>query len=155
VRQVVYLDTSILGKIAHPRMSPEVYAWLGRIESAEIELRIPEISDYEVRRNFLCEGMDESLQRLNALKDIFVYEPITTQVMLQAAEFWAEARKAGRPTASRKALDGDAILAAQAKQCCDARCEVVVATEDVGDLTRYVCAKHWKDICPARDCQNA
>ncbi len=29
--------------------------------------------------------------------------------MLKAAEFWAEARRAGKPTADPKALDGDVM----------------------------------------------
>lgn len=39
---------------------------------------------------------------------------MNTAIMLQAAQFWAEARQRGIPTADPKALDGDVILAAQA-----------------------------------------
>jgi predicted nucleic acid-binding protein len=61
--------------------------------------------------------------------------------MLKAAELWAEARKRGKPTADIKELDGDVILAAQALQV-----DAIVATENVGHLSLFVEAKHWKDI---------
>lgn len=61
--------------------------------------------------------------------------------MLKAAELWADARKRGKPTADPKELDGDVILAAQALQA-----NAVVATENVGHLSLFVEARHWKDI---------
>jgi predicted nucleic acid-binding protein len=67
--------------------------------------------------------------------------PLTTQIMLQAAEFWAEARKRGLQTADPKGLNGDVILAAQAIGA-----GAIVATENVGHLSRFVEAKHWQDV---------
>jgi predicted nucleic acid-binding protein len=61
--------------------------------------------------------------------------------MLKAAELWADARKRGRPTADLNELDGDLILAAQALQV-----DAIVATENVGHLSLFVEAKHWKDM---------
>jgi len=77
---------------------------------------LPEIADYEVRRNPLLEGLTKSVLRLDELKAVLAYLPLTTAVMLKAANFWADARKSGRPTADFKEVDSDAILAAQAWQ---------------------------------------
>jgi predicted nucleic acid-binding protein len=102
---------------------------------------IPEIADYEVRRNLLLAGLTKSVTRLDQLKNVLIYRPITTAIMLKAAELWAEARKLGKPTADLKELDGDVILAAQALQV-----DAIVATENVSHLSLFVEAKHWKDI---------
>ncbi len=72
---------------------------------------------------------------------MFVYQPITTDIMMKAAELWAYARKIGRPTADPQALDGDVILAAQAQHV-----KGVVATENVDHLSLFVEAAHWKDL---------
>jgi hypothetical protein len=61
--------------------------------------------------------------------------------MRRAAEFWAQARNLGIPTAPPEALDADVILAAQA-----ARVGAIVATENVGHLARFVTALHWRAI---------
>lgn len=55
--------------------------------------------------------MQHDIRRLDELKSLFSYRPITTETMLLAAEFWAQARNGGTPTADPKALDGDVILA--------------------------------------------
>jgi hypothetical protein len=73
-----------------------------------------ELADYEVRRELLRAGKDQGLGRLDALKGMLGYAPITTPVMLKAAAFWATARKMGRQSASDASLDADMILVAQA-----------------------------------------
>jgi len=137
----VMLDSGPLGKIAHPRPNPEIVEWLNQLLDANATIVIPEITDYEVRRSLLLSGLTKSVARLDQLKHVLVYRPITTSVMLKAAELWADARKRGKPTADLKELDGDVILAAQALQV-----NAIVATENVGHLSLFVEAKHWKDI---------
>jgi hypothetical protein len=53
---------------------------------------VPEIADYEVRRELLRAKKERGLARLDALASRLKYLPITTAAMRQAAVFWAEAR---------------------------------------------------------------
>jgi hypothetical protein len=64
--------------------------------------------------------------------------------MRQAAAFWAQARQQGQPTAGDKALDGDVILAAQATTL--EVTDMVIATTNVGHLSRFAPAALWQDI---------
>jgi hypothetical protein len=66
--------------------------------------------------------------------------------MLDAADLWAIARQQGRPIADTKALDGDVILAAQARSISRMGWEVVVATDNVGHLGRFIEAEGWDRI---------
>ena len=102
---------------------------------------VSEVADYEVRRNLLLHGKHDSIRRLNELAQNLIYLPITTSVMLKAAELWAIARRRGRPTADLKELDCDVIIAAQALEQ-----EAIVATENVGHLSQFVSARRWQDI---------
>lgn len=137
----ILLDAGPLGRIAHPRPNQEITLWLERILTVGIEVIIPEIADYEVRRNLLLTGLTKSVARLDQLKATLIYLPLNTEMMLKAAELWADARKVGQPTADSKALDGDVILAAQALEVGG-----IIATENVGHLSRFAEALHWKDI---------
>lgn len=137
----VLLDSGPLGRIAHPRPNPDIAEWLREILSAGVEVIVPEIADYEVRRNLLLEGLTTSVMRLDSLKERLTYLPLNTSTMLRAAELWASARKQGCATADPKELDGDVILAAQAELV-----GAVVATENVGHLTLFVDARGWREI---------
>lgn len=135
------LDAGPLGRIAHPRPNPKILDWLTHLLDANAVIIIPEIADYEVRRSLLLANLTKSVSRLDQLKEVLNYQPLSTAIMLKAAELWAQARKRGRPTADPKELDGDVILAAQALEA-----NAVVATENVGHLALFTAAKHWKDI---------
>lgn len=146
---VVLLDAGPLGLITNPRGSVEASAcnsWLIFLLSKGVEVKIPEIADYEVRRELLRADKTKGLKRLDELRSLIDYVPLNTQIMLQAAHFWAQVRKQGRPTADDKALDGDVILAAQAAIIANQGHEVVIATTNVGHLSRLVDAKEWRSI---------
>jgi predicted nucleic acid-binding protein len=149
VNRVVLLDTGPLGLATNPRRSSQSVAcaqWLQSLVSSGVRVLLPEIADYEVRRALLRANKENGLARLDALARLLEYLPLTTTAMRQAARFWAQARQQGRPTAGDQALDGDVILAAQAVTL--GVSDVVVATTNVGHLSRFVSAEPWHTIRP-------
>ncbi len=137
----IVLDTGPLGKISHPRPNREIVDWLEGLLRQGVIVYIPEIADYEVRRELIRAELHESISRLDALKTVLNYLPIDTDVMLKAAELWAWARNRGIPAADPKALDADVILAAQALQI-----PALVATENVDHLSLFIEAKDWRSF---------
>jgi len=114
---IVLLDAGPLGLVTNPRGSSESLAckqWLAMLLAQGARVMVPEIADYEVRRELLRAGRTRGVIHLDQLKATAGYVALTTEIMLQAAELWAQARKQGRPTAPDLALDGDVILAASA-----------------------------------------
>ena len=146
---IVLLDTGPLGRVVHPapvRVNAECQQWLQQILQLGIAVRVPEIADYELRRELLRANLAEAIQRLDQLGAALGYVPITTPTMKRAAELWAAARRQGRPTADNKALDVDIILTAQQEAVRADDPETVIATENVGHLNLFADARHWRDI---------
>ena len=121
------LDSNILSKLVRPDLdeSKSIADAIGRLlENPRFEICVPEISDYELRRKLLHltqrphqarKWAQEALTRL----DRFVaagYVPLTTETMRLAAQIWAETRAKGQLRSPEDSLDGDVILAAQARQ---------------------------------------
>ncbi|MBY0523677.1 MAG: PIN domain-containing protein [Gemmataceae bacterium] len=147
--RLVLLDAGPLGLVTNPRRSPrsaECAQWLQTLVRAQFRVLLPEIADYEVRRELLRANKVKGIAKLDTLAGLLEYLPISTAVMRRAAELWAHARQQGRPTASDKAIDADMILAAQALSL--GTTEVVVATTNIGHLSRFVPADLWQNIVP-------
>src|SRR6266516_7854772 len=146
---VILLDAGPLGLIINPSTSHETRdcnLWLESLVLKEIQVMIREIADYEVRRELLRVDKFKGIKRLDDLQQYLDYIPLTTKTMLKAAQFWAQVRKQGIPTADNKALDGDVILAAQAAMINGEGHEVIIATTNVGHLSRLANAKEWRNI---------
>ena len=150
MKRVVFLDAGPLGLVVHPRadQSQPCVEWLLSCLRAGMRICVPEIADYEVRRELLRIGSTEAVFKLDQLKDMLDYVPIDTATMQQAAGLWAEARKRGRPTADPHALDGDVILCAQARLATEAGDDLVIATTNIGHLAQFAVAKSWSQIGP-------
>ena len=149
--RVIVLDSSPLGLLANPTGSVEAAqcsVWLASLLTSGVKVILPEIIDYELRRELLRAGFVTSVAELNTLKSRLVYLPLTTDAMLTAAEFWAEVRRQGRPTSDEKALDIDVILAAQAAALTDAGDTVVIATSNVAHISRFAEASLWRNSPP-------
>ena len=145
---IVLLDAGPLGMITNPKSSPESEAcknWLASLAYNGVEVVIPEIADYELRRELLRAGTERGVGRLDALKGMLGYAPITTPVM-RAAELWATARKMGRQSAGDASLDADMILVAQAGALVRASDETVIATTNVRHLALFASARIWREI---------
>jgi predicted nucleic acid-binding protein len=143
----VLLHTGPLGLVTNPNPREDGVAcnrWLRRLSNSGVRVIIPEIADYELRRELLRAGRTSGLRNLDALVGEFPYLPLTTAAMRQAAAFWADARNERRQTAHDLALDGDVILAVQAVTL--QAPGVIIATTNVGHLRRYAPAEVWHDV---------
>lgn len=148
--RLVLLDTGPLGLATNPRESEQTRRcneWLFGLLAAGMRVLVPALADYELRRELLRAGKTRGVQRLDALAEAMGYLPIGDDVWKLAAELWAQARRGGYPTAADPALDGDVILAAQARLAAEADgLEVVVATDNPEHLARFVPAERWEAI---------
>lgn len=148
---MILLDTGVLGYLCHPSREEEnaaVRQWFELLVERGAVLAIPEIADYELRRGLLRTNNEFALARLDRFVFALDYLPITTTVMRRAAHLWAESRLKGRTTAHDKALDGDVILAAQAKIAELSGEQVTVATTNPRHLKWFVEARTWDEIKP-------
>ena len=149
MNRVIVLDAGPLGLVTNPKLSPESIAcaqWLQTHITSVSRVIIPEIVDYEVRRELLRANKTKGIARLDELAKFLEYLPLTTTAMRQAAQLWAQARQQGQPTAGDKTIDVDMILVAQAMTL--ATQNVVIATTNVGHLSRFTAAELWQNITP-------
>ena len=145
---IVVLDTGPVGVLTNPRLTPVPMAirkWLADLLTANRRVILPEISDYEIRRELMRGRKSQSLTMLNTLANQVEFLPINTPAMRLAADLWAQSRNAGLPTGMSAALDGDVILAAQALHL---GVPVVVATGNTAHLSRFIAADDWQNITP-------
>ncbi len=152
--RVAFLDTGPLGLATQKKGHPEGDAcrqWMDDLEKSGVVILVPEIADYELRRELVRSGNANALHRL----DDFVDRqerliPLQTPALRDATRLWAEAQNAGQPTAPPHALDGDVILAAQVLQFCVAQRisspDVIVATVNVRHISRFVPSDEWQNI---------
>ena len=138
------LDTGPLGLLAHdrPARRKPLQDWLLQEMTNGAVVYVSEVADYEVRRELtrlIRAGQlpASRLQRLDQLATVFNYLPVSTAMWRRAAEFWADARQQGMPTASPAALDADVLIAAQA-----AEVQATVVTNNAVHIGR------WVPVCP-------
>ncbi len=151
--QAIFLDTGPLGLVTRRAGIPDVDAchrWVRAMMGAGVRLIVPEIADYEVRRELLRAGKTAGLARLDQFlgAEADRYLPITTAAMRKAAELWADIRKRHLATADVLSLDADVILAAQVLTAGFPETEVIVASANVRHIRRYVAADQWTNITP-------
>ena len=151
MNKIVLLDSGPLSLATNPKKSAETIEcaiWLEDLSDGGVVIRVPEIVDYELRRELLRAGKSKGIKRLDALIADAADRslPITTAAMRLAAQFWADARNRGIATAPDREIDADMILAAQAAVLNSP--DVVIATTNVGHLSRFVAAEEWRNIRP-------
>jgi hypothetical protein len=152
---LIFLDAGPLGMLTSPAATAkntQIKEWMDSQIDKGAEIVVPEIADYEVRRSLILEKLNPGLARLNAFTEIATYVPIDTATMRTAADLWAMTRalKPPQPTAPDEELDCDAVLAAQAITTSNGQEEVIIATDNIGHLSRFetstVKAMKWTDF---------
>jgi predicted nucleic acid-binding protein len=149
--RMIILDSEPLGLLTRRKDSNRAercHLWAALRAEEGAELVVPEIIDYELRRELIRADKRESVDRLDAFisSRMVKYLPIDSEAMRYAADLWAQARRTGKPTAPDNALDVDVILAAQALNYGGPALHFVVATGNVGHLSRFCPADNWENI---------
>lgn len=143
---IVVLDSGVLGGFCAPEVDRELDTWMTGLLHRGRRVVVPEICDYEIRREMI-RNRSKTILSLDELETLYDYLPITTAAIRRASELWARLRLEGKPTASDASLDADCVLAAQALVFSEAeQRSVVVATTNVGHLSRMVEARVWREI---------
>ena len=130
----VVLDATPLGLLTQKKGVPEVGAcrtWYQTLINFGCLLFVPEIADYELRREFLRQGNGGAVSRLQIFNVATPdrYLPLTT--------------------APPEALDADALIAAQTSllnPAASGLAATVVATANVGHLSAPTNAILWSNI---------
>ena len=148
--KTIILDSGPVGMIvnsnAKSSLTLDCQAWFSQLSNNGYLIVLPEIVDYEVRRELILQNKSRSLQQLDILKHGLYYLTLTTEAILLAAQLWAEVRRSGQSTADPKALDGDVILAAQVLNQFSPAFEPIVATTNVAHIKRFTPAQLWESI---------
>src|SRR5271156_582817 len=117
MREFVLLDSGPLGQAGRSygiAAADQCRLWIDSLMARGVEVVVPEVADYEVRRELTRINAVGSLRRLDDLVTLggFSYQPVSSAAWRHAALLWADARQLSIPTASPDALDADVILAA-------------------------------------------
>ena len=151
----ILLDTGPLGIITNPKrrtLTLDSLQWVSRHLREGDTFLVPAMADYEVRRELIRSGRNAGIKALDEWNSVSQdrYLALTNSALKRAASLWAEVRNQGLVTADPKELDCDALIAAQALEYQEihglARSHVVVATTNVGHLSRFVRAELWSEI---------
>ena len=152
MNRVIVLDSGPLGALANPKAtetSRAAQAWLrARVTDDDI-IVIPEITDYEVRRELLRAGFHQSVKQLDSLRVFLNVVPIDGEQLQEAASLWAEARNLGRPAKSDHGLDADMILIAQSRAAAALYGNgngTIIATTNTKHLDLFTDAREWQLI---------
>ena len=145
MNSIIVLDARPLLQICHPRKWQGISDWSAEAVASGWRIVIPEITDYEVRRLLLKRGATRQLKELNGNVEDLYYAPLTTALMREAAQVWAEAENSGHRFGHPKTLNADAILVAQTQAMGE---DVTVITKNVRHLAPFVEAVWWTDFAP-------
>ncbi len=136
------LDTSVLGQLCHPRKFPEIKLWFrGLLGVRQHQIYLPEIADFELRRELERLNATASLRVLDGLPTEIAYLPIDTAMMRDAAKLWAHLWNIGQPIGTAEALGADTILAAKARAM-----DATVITDNLAHVGRMVAAVRWQEV---------
>ena len=153
MNNIIVLDTGPLSMISNAKVTNanrDIKNWIKWQLAENVIVALPEIADYELRRELLLYGRKASISTLDTFGNIFEFLPFTRETTLKAAALWADVRQRGLPTADPAALNGDVLLAAQALGAPDflkvPDAEVIVVTDNINHLSRFVKAKSWREL---------
>ncbi|WP_435008802.1 type II toxin-antitoxin system VapC family toxin [Tundrisphaera lichenicola] len=149
--RIVILDTGVVGLLCcQPKTKDfaECYDWMYGMVALGTSVMVPDVVDYEIRRELIRLSAMAKLRRLGILKASINPAEVTPAAWAKAADFWAIVRRKGIPTAGAEALDCDSLLAGFAATIGKRRDKVTIATTNAKHLNRFpgIDARNWREI---------
>gem|GEM_PF-1988276 len=96
--KTIVLDTGVLGLVTHPRVHGDFRSWFEERLSGGARFCVPEISDYELRRELIRAGKAESVRRLDDLEQVLVYLILSAWNSTGSRRYRYEARQSNLQT---------------------------------------------------------
>ena len=151
--RTIVLDTGPLGIVTKQHGVPDADAcrrWVAEWVRNGAFFVVPAIAYYEVRRELERANNQAGIVRLDSFCHAVPnrYLVFSDNALRLGCSLWARARNAGQPTADPRELDCDVLIAAQALTLGVPEAELIVATTNVGHLSRFVAADVWTNITP-------
>lgn len=105
--RVVVLDASPLGLVTRPPSNPvvlQINLWIAQCIQNSVRVIVPEIADYEVRRELVRTGNTAAVARLDAFITALPdrYLPVSTEAWRLAAYLWRRRAVAATPLPTRR-----------------------------------------------------
>lgn len=152
---IVFIDTSVLGKLSNPNQlseSVKCQNWFEQLLARGVYFVSSELCYYELKRSLILAAQNgysaRGIGKLDLLRNIIDFLPITQEIAELAAQIWAEARREGTPTADEKNIDIDIIIAAHwqiLKRDFPGR-TVIISTTNVKHFRLFAEAEEWYKI---------
>lgn len=161
--RVAVIDSGPLGEIIKRHPSADTIRWIEFINENKIALRIPEIIDYETRRELILQGLKGNIESYKSISNLTKYRQTNRLIPLEpsitltdACELWADLRFNSQPTADRKNIDVDVILVTQALSMKKDFDEIIIVTGNLSDLRRFshLGIKIWDWKQALHDCKH-
>jgi hypothetical protein len=78
---IVLLETNSLGILTHfnTKVNKNITKWLISMRRAKVEVKVPEICDYELRRSLIRINSLVSINKLDSIKPLATFHLIPTQ----------------------------------------------------------------------------
>ena len=119
-------------------------AWLEAMLALGVEVKVPGIIDYELRRELVRSNFTESIRALDELIEVLGYLAVSKAITDRACILWAEVRNVHEPGCTDESLDADMILCAHGLEECAGDC--MIATSNVAHIDKFVSAMNWEEI---------
>ncbi|GFE67844.1 type II toxin-antitoxin system VapC family toxin [Chroococcus sp. FPU101] len=152
---IVFIDTSILGQLSNPNQLSEIVEcqnWFEHLLARGVYFVTSELCFYELKRSLILAAQTgysaRGISKLDALRNVIDFLPVTQEVAELASQIWAKARQEGTPTADEKNIDIDIIIAAHwqiLKKEFPGRM-VIISTTNVKHLRLFAEASEWRNI---------
>ena len=152
---IILLDTGIVGPLTQPNSTEEsnlILDWMYDLLAKSIIVVSSDICDYEIRRGLIQAGLqdqcNDGIEKLDKLRDVINFLPITNKALNHASSYWAEASNISQLNAPVRDINFDLILCGTWKVLTEEYPgqEVIIATKNLRDFLRFAEADLWHNI---------